>query len=182
MRDPHNHQSRGFGSITLQREDSAGVVLQNRYHDMLGKRVEVKSAVPRGQAPPPARPPALVAGLRLRPAPRRARPRRRRRVRLRRRLRRRARVRRRERQPPGFEPGVQRRRPRRSRRQPAGPPRHVRRRIRRRQARRRRRRRRAAHGWTEHTAPEGCVYYYNARSGVSQWERPMELDFPMSSN
>ena len=40
----------------------------------------------------------------------------------------------------------------------------------------------AAHGWTEHTAPEGYVYYYNARSGVSQWERPMELDFPMSSN
>ena len=39
-----------------------------------------------------------------------------------------------------------------------------------------------AHGWTEHTAPEGYVYYYNARSGVSQWERPMELDFPMSSN
>ena len=31
-------------------------MLQNRYHDMLGKRVEVKSAVPRGQAPPPARP------------------------------------------------------------------------------------------------------------------------------
>ena len=37
-------------------------------------------------------------------------------------------------------------------------------------------------GWTEHTAPEGYVYYYNARSGVSQWERPMELDFPMSQN
>ena len=39
-----------------------------------------------------------------------------------------------------------------------------------------------ASAWTEHTAPEGYVYYYNARSGVSQWERPMELDFPMSSN
>lgn len=38
-----------------------------------------------------------------------------------------------------------------------------------------------AHGWTEHTAPEGYVYYYNSKSGVSQWERPMELDFPMSS-
>ena len=57
MRDPHNHQSRGFGFITFQREDSAGIVLQNRYHDMLGKRVEVKSAVPRGQAPPPQRGP-----------------------------------------------------------------------------------------------------------------------------
>ena len=54
MRDPHNHQSRGFGFITFQRDDSANQVLQNRYHDMLGKRVEVKSAVPRGQAPPPS--------------------------------------------------------------------------------------------------------------------------------
>ena len=60
MRDPHNHQSRGFGFITFQRDDSAKQVLQNRYHDMLGKRVEVKSAVPRGQAPPPQRGP-LVA-------------------------------------------------------------------------------------------------------------------------
>lgn len=57
MRDPHNHQSRGFGFITFQRDDSANQVLQNRYHDMLGKRVEVKSAVPRGQAPPPQRGP-----------------------------------------------------------------------------------------------------------------------------
>jgi len=39
MRDPHNHQSRGFGFITFQRDDSANQVLQNRYHDMLGKRV-----------------------------------------------------------------------------------------------------------------------------------------------
>jgi len=46
MRDPHNHQSRGFGFVSFQREDSAKQVLQNRYHDMLGKRVEVKSAVP----------------------------------------------------------------------------------------------------------------------------------------
>ena len=39
MRDPHNHQSRGFGFITFQRDDSAKQVLQNRYHDMMGKRV-----------------------------------------------------------------------------------------------------------------------------------------------
>ena len=39
MRDPHNHQSRGFGFITFQRDESAKQVLQNRYHDMLGKRV-----------------------------------------------------------------------------------------------------------------------------------------------
>merc|ERR1719329_1483559 len=41
----------------LDRSVDAGIVLQNRYHDMLGKRVEVKSAVPRGQAPPPQRGP-----------------------------------------------------------------------------------------------------------------------------
>jgi len=185
MRDPHNHQSRGFGFITFQREDSAGIVLQNRYHDMLGKRVEVKSAVPRGQAPPPQRgPPRSSQGYGYG-------------------------------QPrgghgpggaaggygygggygnapgyaagndnpwgsnPGFNgggPGGPGGNPNAGR--PgmsaggyggdklgggggAGD---------------------AAHGWTEHTAPEGYVYYYNARSGVSQWERPMELDFPMSSN
>ena len=50
-------RSRGFGFVSFQREDSAKQVLQNRYHDMLGKRVEVKSAVPRGQAPPPQRGP-----------------------------------------------------------------------------------------------------------------------------
>lgn len=184
MRDPHNHQSRGFGFITFQREDSASVVLQNRYHDMLGKRVEVKSAVPRGQAPPPQRgPPRSSQGYGYG-------------------------------QPrgghgpggaaggygygggygnapgyaagndnpwgsnPGFNGGG-----------PGAPGTNL--------------QGRpgmsaggyggdklggaggggdAAHGWTEHTAPEGYVYYYNARSGVSQWERPMELDFPMSSN
>jgi hypothetical protein len=26
----------------------------------------------------------------------------------------------------------------------------------------------------------GYVYYYNSRTGISQWERPMELDFPLS--
>ena len=84
MRDPHNHQSRGFGFITFQREDSAGIVLQNRYHDMLGKRVEVKSAVPRGQAPPPQRgPPRSSQGYSC-GQPRRPRPARRRQVRLRR--------------------------------------------------------------------------------------------------
>jgi len=32
------------------------------------------------------------------------------------------------------------------------------------------------HGWTQHTAPEGYCYYYNSHTGVSQWERPLELD------
>jgi len=37
------------------------------------------------------------------------------------------------------------------------------------------------HGWSQHTAPEGYQYYYNSVTGVSQWERPMELDFPLTS-
>ena len=36
------------------------------------------------------------------------------------------------------------------------------------------------HGWTQHTAPEGYCYYYNSHTGVSQWERPLALDFPIS--
>lgn len=176
MRDPHNHQSRGFGFITFQRDDSAKAVLQNRYHDMLGKRVEVKSAVPRGQAPPPQRgPPRSSQGYGYG-------------------------------QPRGgagapggpgygYGGGQQYGAP-----QAAGAPgsydganpwgvnalsgdaaggqkpgygyagdgptgasgaANA-----------------PSHGWTEHTAPEGYVYYYNSRTGVSQWERPMELDFP----
>lgn len=37
------------------------------------------------------------------------------------------------------------------------------------------------HGWSQHTAPEGYQYYYNSHTGVSQWERPMELDFPLTT-
>ena len=175
MRDPHNHQSRGFGFITFQREDSAKQVLQNRYHDMLGKRVEVKSAVPRGQAPPPQRgPPRSSQGYGYG-------------------------------QPrggaagaggPGYGySGQQYGAPQAGGAagaydaggnpwgvnalggdaaggqkpgygyagdgsKPQGAPDAP------------------SHGWTEHTAPEGYVYYYNSRTGVSQWERPMELDFP----
>lgn len=36
------------------------------------------------------------------------------------------------------------------------------------------------HGWTQHTAPEGYVYYFNSHTGQSMWERPLALDFPMS--
>mmetsp|Transcript_32946 Transcript_32946/g.63292 ORF Transcript_32946/g.63292 Transcript_32946/m.63292 type:complete len:388 (+) Transcript_32946:183-1346(+) len=31
------------------------------------------------------------------------------------------------------------------------------------------------HGWTQHNAPDGTVYYYNSFTQVSQWERPAEL-------
>mmetsp|Transcript_87202 Transcript_87202/g.211552 ORF Transcript_87202/g.211552 Transcript_87202/m.211552 type:complete len:231 (-) Transcript_87202:138-830(-) len=185
MRDPHNHQSRGFGFITFQRDESAKQVLQNRYHDMLGKRVEVKSAVPRGQAPPPQRgPPRSSQGYgygqpRGGPAqggggnsygyggsytsPQSYTG---------------------TNNPWGMNSGFNDpsntsvgQSPRgdqtkasygfgkdlaNSPHEQAGnaPP---------------------AHGWTEHTAPEGYVYYYNSKSGVSQWERPMELDFPLSN-
>jgi len=29
--------------------------------------------------------------------------------------------------------------------------------------------------WTEHTAPDGRKYYYNAKAGKSSWEKPDEL-------
>lgn len=55
MRDPHNHQSRGFGFITFQRDESAKQVLQNRYHDMMGKRVNTLAPpFPLSPAPPPS--------------------------------------------------------------------------------------------------------------------------------
>ena len=173
MRDPHNHQSRGFGFITFQRDDSAKQVLQNRYHDMLGKRVEVKSAVPRGQAPPPQRgPPRSSQGYgygQPRGGPGGA-------------------------AGPGYGySGQQYGAPQAGGApgaydganpwgtlggdaaggqkpgygyagdgsKPPGGTADA-----------------SSHGWTEHTAPEGYVYYYNSRTGVSQWERPMELDFP----
>mmetsp|Transcript_6770 Transcript_6770/g.27980 ORF Transcript_6770/g.27980 Transcript_6770/m.27980 type:complete len:231 (+) Transcript_6770:228-920(+) len=185
MRDPHNHQSRGFGFITFQRDESAKQVLQNRYHDMLGKRVEVKSAVPRGQAPPPQRgPPRSSQGYgygqpRGGPAqggsgnsygyggsyasPQNYTG---------------------TNNPWGMNSGYNDPSNTSVGQSPRGdqtkasygfgkdlanfqheqagnaPP---------------------AHGWTEHTAPEGYVYYYNSKSGVSQWERPMELDFPLSN-
>mmetsp|Transcript_24937 Transcript_24937/g.85339 ORF Transcript_24937/g.85339 Transcript_24937/m.85339 type:complete len:206 (+) Transcript_24937:407-1024(+) len=37
-----------------------------------------------------------------------------------------------------------------------------------------------AHGWTQHTAPEGFLYYHHAESGISVWERPPEMGPPVS--
>merc|ERR1719329_692248 len=157
----------------LDRSVDAGIVLQNRYHDMLGKRVEVKSAVPRGQAPPPQRgPPRSSQGYgygQPRGGPGGA-------------------------AGPGYGySGQQYGAPQAGGApgaydganpwgtlggdaaggqkpgygyagdgsKPPGGTADA-----------------SSHGWTEHTAPEGYVYYYNSRTGVSQWERPMELDFP----
>ena len=30
--------------------------------------------------------------------------------------------------------------------------------------------------WTEHTAPDGKKYYYNAETQESVWEKPKELE------
>jgi pre-mRNA-processing factor 40 len=33
----------------------------------------------------------------------------------------------------------------------------------------------AASDWTEHNAPDGRKYYYNAKTKVSKWVKPEEL-------
>ena len=33
----------------------------------------------------------------------------------------------------------------------------------------------AAHGWTEHKAPDGRTYYFHKARGVSAWEKPDEM-------
>eukprot|EP00959_Pyramimonas_sp_CCMP1952_P053840 1126287-Pyramimonas_sp.AAC.3 len=33
----------------------------------------------------------------------------------------------------------------------------------------------ADHGWSAHSSPQGHCYYYNSRTGTSQWDRPAEL-------
>ncbi|CAG8787595.1 17677_t:CDS:1, partial [Acaulospora morrowiae] len=33
-------------------------------------------------------------------------------------------------------------------------------------------------GWTEHQAPNGMFYYYNAATGQSSWERPVMVPPP----
>lgn len=190
MRDPHNHQSRGFGFITFQRDDSAKQVLQNRYHDMLGKRVEVKSAVPRGQAPPPQRgPPRSSQGYgygQPRGGPGQGGP------------------------GGGYGYGGGYANPQAysgnnnpwgmnsgfgdpnnmggSQNPHAGPSKSgygynkdSAGAVRQDQVSGGGAAAAPSHGWTEHTAPEGYVYYYNSKSGVSQWERPVELDFPVSN-
>lgn len=52
MRDSQSSLSRGFGFVTFSNEQSSVNVLQNRFHHIHDKRVEVKSAVPRAQIAP----------------------------------------------------------------------------------------------------------------------------------
>ena len=34
--------------------------------------------------------------------------------------------------------------------------------------------------WTEHVAPDGRQYYYNALTGQSTWTKPAEMMMPMT--
>ncbi|KAL3147898.1 hypothetical protein ABBQ32_002613 [Trebouxia sp. C0010 RCD-2024] len=52
MIDHHSGRSRGFGFVTFERESSVEQVFQvGTMHELSGKRVEVKSATPRGSGP-----------------------------------------------------------------------------------------------------------------------------------
>jgi len=46
MCDPHTRKPRGFGFITYESSESVDRVCSNKFHDLNGKRVEVKRAIP----------------------------------------------------------------------------------------------------------------------------------------
>uniref|UniRef100_A0A7S4F3K4 RRM domain-containing protein n=2 Tax=Chrysotila carterae TaxID=13221 RepID=A0A7S4F3K4_CHRCT len=46
MCDPHTRKPRGFGFITYETSESVDRVCANKFHDLNGKRVEVKRAIP----------------------------------------------------------------------------------------------------------------------------------------
>lgn len=47
MHDSTTHRPRGFGFITFDSEDSVEIVMQNSFHELNGRLVEVKRAVPK---------------------------------------------------------------------------------------------------------------------------------------
>ncbi|KAL0361682.1 UNVERIFIED_CONTAM: RNA-binding protein 1 [Sesamum radiatum] len=47
MHDNMTHRPRGFGFITFDSEDSVEEVMQKNFHELIGKLVEVKKAVPK---------------------------------------------------------------------------------------------------------------------------------------
>ena len=49
MCDPHTRKPRGFGFVTYESPESVELVASNTFHELSGKRVEVKRAVPPGQ-------------------------------------------------------------------------------------------------------------------------------------
>uniref|UniRef100_A0A0D6R398 RRM domain-containing protein n=1 Tax=Araucaria cunninghamii TaxID=56994 RepID=A0A0D6R398_ARACU len=63
MYDHGTQRPRGFGFITYDSEDAVEKVLIKTFHDLNGKMVEVKKAVPKELSPSPARTPAGGFGL-----------------------------------------------------------------------------------------------------------------------
>lgn len=63
MYDHSTQRPRGFGFITYDSEDAVDKVLQKNFHDLNGKMVEVKRAVPKELSPSPARTPIGVFGV-----------------------------------------------------------------------------------------------------------------------
>lgn len=57
MYDHNTQRPRGFGFITFDSEDAVDKVLQKSFHDLNGKLVEVKRAVPKDLSPGPNRSP-----------------------------------------------------------------------------------------------------------------------------
>ncbi|GFP99814.1 heterogeneous nuclear ribonucleoprotein 1 [Phtheirospermum japonicum] len=60
MYDHNTQRPRGFGFITFDSEDSVDRVLVKTFHELNGKMVEVKRAVPKELSPGPARSPSSV--------------------------------------------------------------------------------------------------------------------------
>ena len=54
MYDHNTQRPRGFGFITYDSEDAVDKALHKSFHELNGKMVEVKRAVPKEQSPGPA--------------------------------------------------------------------------------------------------------------------------------
>ncbi|EPS59033.1 hypothetical protein M569_15778, partial [Genlisea aurea] len=59
MYDHNTQRPRGFGFITYDSEDAVDRVLHNTFHELNGKMVEVKRAVPKELSPGPSRSPLI---------------------------------------------------------------------------------------------------------------------------